>query len=241
MIDAHLHLHDEAFKDDINEVLLRARKSGVVAFVNTSTNFKDAVACLNFSRIYDSVYPCVGLAPYSDLTEIDSMLQLIEDEPDIVAVGEIGLDWPYEKKPAQIEIFKKQIEIAKELDLPVVVHSRSAGKYCIEILKEMKVEKVLLHSFDGGIKHARVAFDLGYHFSIPVTVIKSPQKQQLAKEIPEKLLLLETDSPVLNPNGGRNEPANLVISRDFIAELKGLEPKTIESITEVNTRKFFKI
>ena len=72
-------------------------------------------------------------------------------------------------------------------------------------------------------------------------MIKSSQKQQLVKEIPDELLLLETDSPVLNPNGGRNEPANLVLSRDFIADLKGLEPKTIENITELNTRKFFKI
>ena len=241
MIDVHAHLQSEVFKDDLKDVLLRAKSNGITGVICASVDFSDAVKCLELGKNLDQIHSAIGLAPYSDLSEIDKVIQLIKDSPDIVAVGEIGLDYPYKKYPEQVEPFKKQIALAMELDLPVVVHSRSAGKYCFEILQEMKAEKVVMHAFGGSIKTARKAFDSGFSFSIPVTVLRSPEKQKLAREIPEELLLLETDSPVLNPEKGRNEPANLVKSRDFIAELRGVKPEVIGKLTEKNAKSLFKI
>ena len=239
MIDSHAHLQDDVFKEDIRDVLLRAKSAGVNGVVCASVDFSDSLACIKLAREFVEVFPCAGVAPYSNLSEVKATMQLIEDSPDIVAVGEIGLDYKLKRHPEQIEPFKKQIELAKELELPVVVHSRSAGRYCLEVLDSLKAEKVVMHSFDGALKYARLGFDRGYYFSIPLTVLKNEQKQKLAKEIPEELLLLETDSPVLNPAGGRNEPSNLIKGRDFIAELRDMAPAEIDKITESNARRIF--
>jgi len=239
VIDAHAHLQDKAFSEDLREVLLRAKKAGVDGVVSAGVDFSDSVACLEVAREYDLVHAAVGLAPYSDLSQLPAVLQLIEDSPDIVAVGEVGLDYHRAKRVEQLEPFRRQVAVAMELDLPVVVHSRSAGKYCVEVLEAMRAEKVVMHAFDGSMKVARRAFDLGYCFSIPLTVLKNPQKQALARGVPEEQLLLETDSPVLNPLGGRNEPANLVHGLEKVAELRGLSPDELERITDRNARKLF--
>ena len=239
MIDSHAHLQDEAFSGDLRDVMLRAKSAGVNAVICASVDFGDSVACLELARDYVEIFPCVGVAPYSNLSEVKPTMQLVEDSPDVVAIGEIGLDYKLQRRPEQVEPFRRQVELAMELDLPVVVHSRSAGKHCLEILKAMKAEKVVMHSFDGSVKHARRGFELGYYFSIPLTVVKSEQKQQLAREVPEELLLLETDSPVLSPGGGRNEPANLAQGRDFIARLRGVEPAAMDKLTENNARRIF--
>ncbi|MBR9680638.1 MAG: TatD family hydrolase [Candidatus Altiarchaeota archaeon] len=241
MIDSHTHLQDDLFSEDRTQVLLRAKKAGVSAVINASVDFKDSIKCLEISKLYETIHPVIGLAPYSALDELNNTIQLIKENPKIVGVGEIGLDWHFKKHESQIEPFKKQIELAKELEIPVVVHSRSAGKHCIDILEEMRAEKVLMHAYDGSFKAAKHAWDLGYYFSIPLTVLVKEQKQKLAKEIPEELLLLETDSPVLNPDGGRNEPANLVKSRDFIANLREVSPKRIDQVSEINAKSLFLI
>lgn len=232
-------MQDNAFAEDLRDVLLRASKAGVNGIVSAGVDFSDSVACLEVAREYDLVHAAVGVAPYSNLSQLQAVLQLVEDSPDIVAIGEVGLDYNRARKPEQIEPFRKQIAVAKELDIPVIVHSRSAGKYCIEVLEAMKAEKVVMHSFDGSVKNAQRAFELGYYFSIPLTVLKASQKQALAKAVPEEQLLLETDSPVMSPEGGRNEPANLAKGRDFIAELRGLKPEDVDLLTEKNTRKIF--
>ena len=107
MIDVHAHLQDEAFKDDLKDVLLRAKKAGVTNIICSSVDFKTSVASLELCRTYSHMYPCIGLAPYSNLDELESVLKLIEDEPDVIAIGETGLDWPYKRYPEQIEPFKK--------------------------------------------------------------------------------------------------------------------------------------
>jgi TatD DNase family protein len=239
VIDVHAHLQDEAFAADLREVIRRAKAAGVNGIVSAGVDFSDSVACLEVAREYDMVRAAVGLAPYSDLSRLQAVLQLIEDSPDIVAIGEVGLDYNREKRPEQIEPFRKQVAVAMELDVPVVVHSRSAGRYCIEVLDAMKAEKVVMHAFDGSVKNAQRGFELGYCFSIPLTVLKNPQKQALAKAVPEEQLLLETDSPVMDPDGGRNEPANLVRARDFVAELRGVEPGDLEALTEKNAHRIF--
>lgn len=239
MIDAHAHLQDEAFDGDVFETMRRARDAGVEAVVCASVDFADSVACLELAREWDRIHAAVGLAPYSDLSELDAVLQLVEDSPDAVAVGEVGLDYKYEKRPEQLGPFREQVKLAMELDVPVVVHSRSAGKYALRELEGLGAEKVVMHAFDGSVKHARQGFELGYYFSIPLTVSQSRQKQELAREVPVEQLLLETDSPVLNPGKGRNEPANLLLACNAVAELRGMDPGEVGKLTGDNARRIF--
>ena len=241
MIDAHLHIHDPSFDSDREAVLIRAKRVGVEAMISAGVNLGDSIKCLEVSRKFPEVFPAVGLHPTEDLSQIDGVLNLVESSPDIVAVGEIGLDYAYQKRPEQIEPFRKQVSLAMELDLPVVVHSRSAGRYVLEILEAMKAERVLLHGFDGSLKLIKKVVDLGYFVSVPVTVVKSEYKQRLVEALPVDNLLLETDSPVLNPFGGRNEPANLIYGLKKISEIKGIEPKELEKITDRNAKSLFRI
>ncbi len=241
MIDAHAHLQEKEFEHDLEEVIEKAKKAGIKAIFNASVDLESSKKALELAQSFDIIKPVIGLAPYSDLGELKEVLKLIEKHAgEIAAIGEIGLDWKYRKHEEQIPAFKAQVELAKELGLAVVVHSRSAGKYCIKFLLEWEAEKVLMHSFDGSLKFARLGFEHGFYFSIPMTVLKSEQKQKLAKTLPLDKLLLETDSPVLNPFGGRNEPANIIHSYRFVAELRGISFEELEKATEENARKLFR-
>ena len=238
MIDVHAHI--QQFQN-VFEVLKRAKSVGVEKVVSAGVNLEDSMRCVEVARRYEMVLAAAGLHPTEELSQIEAVLNLIENTPDLVAVGEIGLDWKFGRREEQIEPFRKQIEIARELDLPVIVHSRSAGKYVLEIMEKMGVEKAVLHSFDGALRYARRGFELGYHFSIPVTVLVSRQKQELAENVPLELLLLESDSPALSPFEGENEPANLIHSLQLIAELREMEPKELDKITTENAKKLFRI
>ncbi|MBR9680107.1 MAG: TatD family hydrolase [Candidatus Altiarchaeota archaeon] len=241
MIDVHAHMQSAEFKADLKTVLLRAKTTGVRAIICNSTSFDDSIECLELSRTFSDIFPAIGLYPAEDASQLEAVLNLIETSPDIVAVGEIGLDYRYGKDLAQIEIFRKQLELAKEMGLPVIVHSRSAGKYVLEILEAMEMDKVVLHSFDGSVKLVPRIIELGFYVSIPVTVVKSKQKQELATLMPVDKLLLESDSPVLNPFDGRNEPANILHSLKAIAELRGIGPKELETQTDRNAIKLFEL
>jgi TatD DNase family protein len=162
----------------------------------------------------------------------------------LVAVGEVGLDFWIVKENAdkelQKEIFKSFINLANELDLPLNVHSRSAGRHAVALLLECNAAKVQMHAFDGKASSAQPGLEAGYFFSIPPSVVRSRQKQKLVKKIPLSQLLVETDSPVLGPNRNRrNEPINISISIRAIAELKNIsEQEVIETVSE-NTQKLY--
>ena len=190
--------------------------------------------------------PAAGLYPaILDQAQAGEVLDFIKEKQDkLVAIGEIGLDhWVVKEEPEkalQHQIFKKFIKLAKELDLPVNVHSRSAGRQAVALLLECGTSKVQLHAFDGKASTALPAVEAGYFFSIPPSVVRSRQKQKLVKRLPLSCLLVETDSPVLGPSPNeRNEPANIMISIKAIAELKDVdETEVIEAVTE-NTRKLY--
>ena len=137
---------------------------------------------------------------------------------------------------------KKFIQLAKELDKPLIIHSRSAGKYAIEILIEEEANHVLMHAFDGKWRYAQEGAKYGYYFSIPTSVVRSKQKQKLVRMLPLENLMVETDSPVLSPvQGERNKPSNLPYAIKKIAELKRNNFEEIAKITTENARKFFKL
>jgi TatD DNase family protein len=190
--------------------------------------------------------PAAGLYPaILDQVQAGKVLNFIHEKKDkLVAIGEIGLDhWVVKEeseKALQHQIFKNFIKLAKKLDLPVNVHSRSAGRQAVALLLECGASKVQLHAFDGKASTALPAVEAGYFFSIPPSLVRSRQKQKLVKRLPLSCLLVETDSPVLGPSPNeRNEPANIMISIKAIAELKEItEAEVIESIAE-NTQKLY--
>jgi TatD DNase family protein len=163
---------------------------------------------------------------------------------ELIAIGEVGLDfWKVGTEPeraVQREIFAGFIRLSREIDLPLNVHSRSAGRHAVAILLENGAERVQMHAFDGKIGAARPAVEAGYFFSVPPSVLRSRQKQKLVRHLPLDCLLVETDSPVLGPDPGeRNEPANLMTAAMAIAELKGIPLDEVVGALAENGRRLY--
>jgi TatD DNase family protein len=246
LVDTHAHLCDPVFDKDRLDVLKRAQAAGIGAIVLVGENLDDAKRNLELAANCTMFKPAAGLYPaILDQDQAEEMLAFIRRQREkLIAIGEVGLDhWVVKKESAkelQGHIFKNFIDLAKELDLPLNVHSRSAGRYAAALLLECSATKVQMHAFDSKASAALPAVEAGYFFSIPPSVVRSRQKQKLVKRLPLSCLLVETDSPVLGPSSNeRNEPANARISIKTIAELKGIsEAEVIEAVKE-NTRKLY--
>ncbi len=228
IIDTHAHLYDEAFEKDLQKVLARAAEAGVRAVVAVGEDLADALRNLALSETHSMIRPAAGLYPTRlDIREAEKTAALIREQRDrLHAIGEVGLDfWAVqaaEDREIQKEIFSMFVDLSLELDLPLNVHSRSAGRHAIDILLSLKARRVQLHAFDGKFGTAAAALEAGYFFSIPPSVVRSRQKQKLVKNLPLSCLMVESDSPVLGPEAGvRNEPANTVIAIETIARIKG--------------------
>lgn len=245
LVDTHAHLCDPSFDPDRTEVLERARRAGVGAVVAVGETLAEAELNLELARRYPGLAcPAAGLFPtVLDLNQAQALTAWIRVHREtIVAIGEVGLDLWKVQDPAdrelQREIFGLFIELSKELGLPLNVHSRAAGRQTIELLLERGAANVQLHAFDGRAAKAQPAVEAGYFFSIPPSIVRSPQKQKLVRRLPLSCLLVETDSPVLGPEpDGRNEPANVTVSIQAIAELKDLPlPEVAAAVTDNTIR-----
>jgi TatD DNase family protein len=246
LIDCHAHLGDPAFDADRHEVLKRARAAGVVGVVTVGETLEDAERNLHLAGIHPEILPAAGLYPtHLDLEQaarIESLLR--EHRARWAAIGEVGLDrWKVRDEAdleLQREIFVRFVRLSMELDLPLNVHSRSAGRHAIEALLAENARRVLLHAFDGRPASALPAVDAGYFFSIPPSVVRSRQKQKLVRRLPLSCLLLETDSPVLGATPGeRNEPAQLRVALSAIAEIKGRREADVTEAVRTNTQRLF--
>ncbi|RLI30244.1 hypothetical protein DRO48_03590 [Candidatus Bathyarchaeota archaeon] len=249
LVDAHCHLQDSEFDEDRDDVVKRARDSGVHAIVTSSLNYEEGLAALRLSHKYEGyVYVALGLEPTKlDSEDVDAVRRLITaHRREIVAIGEVGLDYYWVREEAlrelQKRLFLDWLSLAEELSLPVVVHSRSAGKYAVQIVLKSGYRRVLMHAYDGRVGWAQKAAKEGVYFSIPTSVWHSRQKQKLVKALPLESLMVETDSPVLSPiRGRRNEPANLIYAVRKIAEIKGVPPEEVAEITTKNALELFGI
>jgi TatD DNase family protein len=249
LADTHTHLCDPVFDPDRSEVLQRAAEAGVEAIIAVGENLSDAKRNLELAEIHPILKPAAGLYPaILDQAQSGEVLELIQKKQDkLVAIGEVGLDhWVVKEdsdKALQRQIFKSFIQLAKKLDLPINVHSRSAGRHAVALLLECGASKVQLHAFDGKASAALPAVEAGYFFSIPPSIVRSRQKQKLVKHLPLSCLLVETDSPVLAPSPAeRNEPANITISIKAIANLKDIdEAEVIEAVRDNTLRLYGKL
>jgi TatD DNase family protein len=248
IVDTHTHICDTAFDTDRGEVLKKAAEAGVGAILAMGEDMADARRNIELADEHPMIFPAAGLYPtILDLDQAEQMHSFIRSERSkLVAIGEVGLDfWVVKEesqKKIQKEILKGFISLSKELDLPLNIHSRSAGRHAVAFLLEDGATRVQMHAFDGKASAAMPAVEAGFFFSIPPSVVRSRQKQKLVKHLPLSCLLVETDSPVLGPKPKeRNEPANITVSIKAIAELKNVsDGEVIESVAE-NTRKLYRI
>ena len=242
----HAHICDPGFDKDRAEVLERARKAGVDAIIAVGENLSDARKNLELAIRYPMLKPAAGLYPtHLDLNQAGEMADFIrQNHSSLAAIGEVGLDyWVVKEAPekaVQREILKRFIELAQELDLPLNVHSRSAGRHAIALLLENNAVRVQMHAFDGKAGAALPAVEAGYFFSIPPSVTRSRQKQKLVKRLPLSCLLIETDSPVLGPSPNeRNEPANIWHCVKAIAALKETSEEAVIAAVSENTERLY--
>jgi TatD DNase family protein len=241
-IDTHAHLADAEFDRDRGEVMKRATEMGVAAVVSVSETMADAVRNLRLASQYPQLKPAAGLYPtHLGLDQADEMIDFIQKERNrLVAVGEVGLDyWAVKeasKREIQRETFLRFVRLAQRVDLPLNVHSRSAGKAAIQHLLKSGAQRVQLHAFDGKWGSAAPAVEAGFFFSVPPSVVRSRQKQKLVKQLPLRSMLLETDSPVLGPSPNhRNEPANIAVVLESVARIKGIRTEEVREAVYENT------
>lgn len=246
MIDTHTHLCDPIYRNDRGLVLAKARETGITHVISVSETLDDFQLNLQLAEIHPELFVAGGLYPANlDPVEAEQIISLIETSPGkLVGIGEVGLDYWVVKEEAerevQREIFSSFITLSLEMDLPLNVHSRSAGKVVVDFLLERGAKQVQLHAFDGKASSALPAVEAGYYFSIPASIVRSRQKQKLVKRLPLSAMLLETDSPVLAPDpDSRNEPANLTIALDAIAEIKGEDRDAVREILTENTFRLY--
>ncbi|MBW2455437.1 MAG: TatD family hydrolase [Deltaproteobacteria bacterium] len=255
MIDCHAHLAAADFDDDRPAVLERARAAGVEQVVVVGEDAAEARRVLEICATHgEMLRPCVGIHPdrfADDLPlPIDAELEAIEtlaraNHRHLAAIGEVGLDYwrvkDEERRAAQRGCLERMAALAAALDLPLNVHSRSAGHHTLSLLTGCGARRVLMHAFDGRASYAkRAAEEHGYFFSIPPSVVRSRQKQKLVRALPLEVLALESDSPVLGPEPGqRNEPANLTRTVTTIAELKGVSEEQVRETTTATARRLF--
>ena len=246
LIDTHAHMCDPSFDGERDAVLERAGKAGIKAIIAVGENLADARKNLALAKKYPILKPAAGLYPtHLDLEQAHQMADFLrENKSSIIAIGEVGLDYwvvkENSKKALQRKILKIFIELSKELNLPLNIHSRSAGRHAIALLLESNAAQVQMHAFDGKAAAALPAVEAGYFFSIPPSVVRSRQKQKLVQRLPISCLLIESDSPVLGPTpNDRNEPANIWQSIKAIAELKDVsEQKVVAAVCE-NTKRLY--
>ena len=251
MIDTHTHLYLEQFRDDIDDVISRAKAVGVEKFYLPSINSKYNKSMHDLEKKYpDDVFCMIGLHPcYVDDNfdlEIDFVKKQIEKH-DYKAIGEIGIDLFHEKKylDQQVDAFEEQIKLAINYDLPIVIHSRDSFDEIFEVLEKFKCEKLrgIFHCFTGNIDQAHQIIDLNFYLGIGgVLTFKNGKISEFLNEIPINKIVLETDSPYLAPSphrGSRNESSYLKIIADKLAKVYNLEIDEISNITQQNSIEIF--
>lgn len=246
-MDSHAHLSDNAFEKDLDQVVIRARENNLAAIIDCGLGKNGALRSLITSeRFQGYVYSTIGIdygAPFSEDTE-EIIRLILDNRSRIIGIGEVGLDYYTVKKPEDrtrlIDVFREFIDLAKKLELPLIVHSRSAGREAIRILVEEDAKKVLMHAFDGKASYAMKGVEYGFFFSIPPSIVRSQQKQKLVSRLPIESILLESDSPVLGINPfERNEPAKIGFSLQEIARIKRLDPELVADETTKNASRLF--
>ena len=252
IIDTHAHLDDNRFDADREQVLDRLSRD-MEAVITQGTTYETSVASVRLAEQYDFLYAAVGWHP-EDLAGItgDAWLadleRLAREHEKVVAIGEIGLDYHYDEPERELQKkwFRRQLEIAREVSLPVCIHSRDAAKDTLDIMKEQKAEEIggVIHCFSYGWEQAKIYLEMGFYLGIGgVVTFKNGKKlKEVVKNAPIERLVLETDAPYLAPvpyRGKRNQSGYLPLVVEAVAEIKGLPVEEVIRITEENARRLY--
>ncbi len=253
LFDTHVHLNADQFEDDMEEVIDRAKQAGVDYMVVVGFDRVTIPKAISIAESHENIYAAVGWHPVDaiDMTEDD--LKWIEElaaHPKVVAIGEMGLDYHWDKSPKEIqkEVFRKQIALAKKVKLPIIIHNREATEDIVEILQEENAQEVggIMHCFSSTPEIAEQCLEMNFYISLggPVTFKNAKEPKEVAKVVPINKLLIETDCPYLAPHpyrGKRNEPAYVKLVAEKIAELKEMSLEELEEHTTKNAKKLFGI
>lgn len=250
IFDSHAHYDDEAFKEDREEVIDKIKKAGVSRVLNCGADLKSCESTLELTQKYDFIYGAIGIHPqdanqvFNNLNKIGDMLQ----KDKIAAVGEIGLDYYYENfdREVQIRAFREQMDLAKQLDMPVVIHDRDAHEDTLKVIKEFKGLRGVLHCYSGSYEFAREVLKQDYYlgFTGVVTFKNAKKAVEVVENIPFERLLVETDCPYMAPvpyRGKRNDSSYLLHIIHKIAEIRKLSYDEVVKKTYENACDLFKI
>jgi TatD DNase family protein len=248
VIDSHCHLDFKQFNKDRDAVMQRARDCGVVQMINSGVDFSTNQKSLELAKRHDFIFATLGLSPNTlgslDEGDLNRRLSQIKENADCaVGIGEAGLDYYHCKEAAQRErqaqVFRKVIDLAGSLGMPLVIHSRDAESVALDMVRHL--DKVVFHCYSGSLGTMKEATDRGFYISLATNLCRSGRHQILAKNVPLDHLLVETDSPFLSPRSGRNEPAFVQDSVRLIAKIRGMESQEIARLTSENTRRVYGI
>lgn len=249
-IDSHVHLDDEAFDADRDEIIKNFHNDGVLFIVNASSDLPSSKKSVELTK-HDNVYAVVGVHPHEakDFKEEDiAVYKEMLKNSKVVGIGECGLDYHYDfsDRDIQKKVFERFIDFANEVEYPLVIHSREATQDTIEMLKANRKGKTLIHCFTAPKEVARDYLNLGYYLSIggAVTFKNAKHVVESVEYAPLDRLLLETDAPYMTPvpfRGKRNEPKYISYVVQKIAEIKGVSEEEVIEITTKNAREFYNI
>ena len=254
LIDTHCHLNDETLYKDIDEVISRALKVGVEKMVVIGWDEASSKLAIEIAERYPFVYAVIGFHPENifDIND-ETLYKTLElyKHPKVVGIGEIGLDYHWTKEPdkrqLQKQYFIKQIDFANKVGLPISIHSREAFNDTLEILKTHKPQYGgVMHCYSGSVENVQDIINLNLHIGLdgPVTFTNAKTPKEVAEEVPLEWLVLETDCPYLSPHplrGTVNEPANLSLIADAIADIRKMSKKHLLEVVYENSCKLFKI
>src|SRR5690625_635284 len=253
LFDTHVHLNARQYKEDREEVIERAFAAGVNYMVVVGFDRETIPLAIEIAEQYETIYAAVGWHPVDAIDCTDEDLQWIEElsaHPKVVAIGEMGLDYHWDKSPVEIqkEVFRKQIQLAKKVSMPIIIHNREATEDIIEILQEENAAEIggIMHCYSDSIDYVQTCLDMNFYISLggPVTFKNALDPKEVAKIVPKDRLLIETDAPYLAPHpyrGKRNEPAYVRLVAEEIAALRGTTLQEIGEQTTKNAQKVFQL
>ncbi len=252
-IDTHVHLNSEQYEEDLQQVIDRALANNVKKMVVVGFDQPTIKRAMELVETYDFLYAVIGWHPVDaiDCTQEDlNWIERLAAHPKVVAIGETGLDYHWDKSPKEIQqdLLRKQIQLAKRVKLPIVIHNREATNDCIRILQEEDASEVggVMHCFSGSVETAKICIGMNFMIGLggPVTFKNAKKPKEVAEAIPLDYLMVETDAPFLAPHphrGKRNEPSYVPLVAEEIARLKNIAVEEVAEATTQNALRFYNI
>ena len=251
LVDTHVHLNAKKFNDNLEEVIQRALDNDVETMIVIGYDKDTNQRAIELAEKYPFIYATVGFHPtdarYIKANDYELLVKQLK-HPKVVGIGECGLDFYWDKKyiDEQIEVFKRQIELSQQYNLPLIIHMREASEATYNVLREYKGLKGIMHCYSGSPEMVKNFLDLGLHISLggPVTFLNGHKPKEVAKIVPIDRLLIETDAPYLSPHpfrGKTNEPARVKLVAEEIARLRNISYEQLAKHTTINAYRLFKI